>query len=59
MSFKKGEIVQLKSGGPKMTIEDDNCYGGNVTVVWFAGSKMESKNVDPQSLQYWVEPEKK
>lgn len=54
--FKKGDIVQLKSGGPKMTIEDDNLYGGNVCVVWFAGSKMESKNVDPESLQPFVEP---
>lgn len=58
MAFKKGDIVQLKSGGPKMTIEDDKVYGGNVTVVWFAGSKMETKNVDPESLQPFVEPKK-
>jgi len=57
--FKKGDTVQLKSGGPKMTIENDNAYGGNVTVVWFAGSKMESKNLDPESLQPFVEPDGK
>lgn len=56
MAFKKGDIVQLKSGGPKMTIEDEKTYRGDVTVVWFAGSKMESKDVDPETLQKFVEP---
>ena len=59
MTFKKGDIVQLKSGGPKMTIEDNDAYAGNVDVVYFAGSKMENKRVDPESLQLYVEPEKK
>ena len=58
MGFRKGDIVQLKSGGPKMTIEDDDAYGGSVTVAWFAGSKMETKNIDPEALQPYVEPEK-
>jgi uncharacterized protein YodC (DUF2158 family) len=58
-AFKKGDTVQLKSGGPKMTVENDHTYQGDVTVVWFAGSKMESKDVDPESLQLFVEPESK
>ena len=58
MGFKKGDIVQLKSGGPKMTIEDDAGYGGNVSVCWFAGSKMETKSVDPEALKMFEEPDK-
>lgn len=57
-SFKKGDIVQLKSGGPKMVVDDPQSYGGNVDVKWFAGSKMESARVDPETLQPYVEPEK-
>ena len=54
--FKKGDIVQLKSGGPKMTVEDVDSYG--VTVKWFAVSKMESDKVDAEALQPYVEPQK-
>jgi len=37
MDFKAGDVVQLKSGGPKMTIrwiEDDEAY-----CEWFDGKK--------------------
>lgn len=54
--FTKGDIVQLRSGGPKMTVADIDPY--SVTVKWFAGSKMESADVDPEALQPYVEPEK-
>ena len=57
--FKKGDIVQLKSGGPKMTVEHDDLYDGDVAVVWFAGSKMERKSIDQESLQPFVDVEKK
>lgn len=53
--FEKGSVVQLKSGGPKMTV--DAVYAdGDVRVVWFAGSKMESKVVTQDSLNLFVEP---
>lgn len=42
-----------------MTVENDNAYGGDVVVVWFAGSKMETKTVDPETLELFAEPEKK
>lgn len=58
MAFKKGDVVQLKSGGPKMTVDDPEAYNDTVSVKWFAGSKMESARVDPESLQVWVEPAK-
>jgi uncharacterized protein YodC (DUF2158 family) len=54
--FNRGDIVQLKSGGPKMTVSDIDGYG--VTVKWFAGNKMESARVDPEALQAYVEPPK-
>jgi len=42
--FKIGDIVQLKSGGPKMTVTVDSVGGGmdGVRTSWFAGSKHES-----------------
>lgn len=41
--FKVGDIVQLKSGGPKMTVHGVDVSPGmdepRVWCVWFAGSK--------------------
>lgn len=37
--FKVGDIVQLKSGGPKMTVTEIHDTG--VRTAWFAGSKNE------------------
>jgi uncharacterized protein YodC (DUF2158 family) len=37
--FNEGDIVQLKSGGPKMTVK--NIYSeGDLNCQWFAGSKL-------------------
>jgi uncharacterized protein YodC (DUF2158 family) len=43
--FKAGDVVQLKSGGPKMTVEDVDRYGypgdseTKAKCVWFEGTK--------------------
>jgi uncharacterized protein YodC (DUF2158 family) len=42
--FEVGDVVQLKSGGPKMTIENIGKYGMGSTkdeakCVWFDGTK--------------------
>lgn len=55
-TFNKGDIVQLKSGGPKMTVSDIDPHG--ISVKWFAGSKMEHARVDAEALQPFVEPTK-
>jgi len=36
-AFKPGDIVQLKSGGPSMTVDEISNYG--VRAVWFAYGK--------------------
>ena len=50
-SFKIGDIIQLKSGGPKMTVT--HIPIGDKDIVhtsWFAGSKKESGAFPVQAL---------
>lgn len=60
--FSKGDQVQLKSGGPAMTVASPNAMptvsSNNVLVDvrWFAGSKMEAARVDEDALQAYVPP---
>jgi uncharacterized protein YodC (DUF2158 family) len=52
--LKVGDVVQLKSGGPKMTIEEIDNFGGNhnqASCVWFEKSKRESHVFELTSLQ--------
>jgi uncharacterized protein YodC (DUF2158 family) len=39
MSFQPGDVVQLKSGGPRMTI--DNVDGDKVECCWFEKDKQQ------------------
>ncbi len=49
MKFKIGNLVQLKSGGPDMTIADilDN---GLLKCIWFEGNKQFSEYLKPETL---------
>lgn len=51
-SFKNGDIVQLKSGGPKMTVDEvDGQYGkSRIACVWFAGARRERAFFSPETL---------
>lgn len=50
--FKPGDIVQLKSGGPKMTVKESASTDKNIIYCqWFAGSKLESGAFRSESLQ--------
>ena len=49
-AFAIGEIVQLKSGGPKMTVHDYDDYSGTIQCVWFAGAKKENGHFKPEAL---------
>lgn len=49
MAFKVGDIVQLKSGGPKMTITQIS--SPTVYTSWFAGAKNEKAYFHQDALQ--------
>jgi uncharacterized protein YodC (DUF2158 family) len=55
--FKVGDTVQLKSGGPNMTVTklpDPEGFGelgdGEVNCMWFAGAKRERGSFPPEAL---------
>lgn len=50
MAFKVGDIVQLKSGGPKMTVSGV-LDKGNYTCTWFRGATHESGYFNENVLQ--------
>jgi len=47
--FKAGDVVQLKSGGPKMTVQHTG--NGNAVCVWFEGNKKVEGSFNMQGLQ--------
>jgi uncharacterized protein YodC (DUF2158 family) len=51
-TFNVGDIVTLKSGGPKMTVtKDENVLGERlVWTTWFAGSKNEIARFPAEAL---------
>jgi uncharacterized protein YodC (DUF2158 family) len=51
--FKPGDVVQLKSGGPKMTVRELEDQTG-VVCVWFAGSKRETARFEASTLVKWA-----
>ena len=49
--FKLGIIVQLKSGGPEMTVvKIDSKYEGSIFCRWYSGDKFEKESFPPESL---------
>ena len=46
--FKTGDQVQLKSGGPTMTVDD--VIGGTVNCQWFSGAKLNHGSFESGSL---------
>lgn len=49
MEFKPGDIVQLKSGGPTMTVQEID--DGGVFCVWFDKNKQQSSYFAPILLK--------
>jgi uncharacterized protein YodC (DUF2158 family) len=47
-TFTVGEIVQLKSGGPRMTIKSID--GSDVACIWFSGHKLNGRSFPLMTL---------
>jgi uncharacterized protein YodC (DUF2158 family) len=47
--FKVGDVVQLISGGPKMTV--DSVAPPHVYAVWFSGARRESSRFHEDSIE--------
>lgn len=60
--FKPGDVVQLKSGGPAMTISEITTnYDGNLSgyrCEWFKGASNERAHFAEDTLQTYVAPKK-
>jgi len=51
IAFKLGDVVKLKSGGPKMTVIA--IIGDHVRASWFAGSKYEVAHVPIDAIVHF------
>jgi uncharacterized protein YodC (DUF2158 family) len=52
ITFEVGDIVQLKSGGPEMTVQiAPEAPAKNYKCQWFAGKKLESGVFPADSLK--------
>jgi uncharacterized protein YodC (DUF2158 family) len=49
--YQPGDLVQLKSGGPKMVVEQYHTYGSTYECTWFAGSKHNKQQFKEEALQ--------
>lgn len=52
--FKPGDIVLLKSGSPKMTVNSVN--GNTITCVWFVGTTCNKQAFNADALEPYVAP---
>jgi uncharacterized protein YodC (DUF2158 family) len=57
-AFAIGDLVQLRSGGPSMTVQDKT-PNGNLVCQWFGGKKLERGVFDPKTVIPAPEPEEK
>jgi uncharacterized protein YodC (DUF2158 family) len=64
-AFKNGDVVQLKSGGPAMTVNaspgEASASGSprvNYQCVWFKGASKDQAVFDEHLLQSYIAPKK-
>lgn len=57
--FNPGDIVQLKSGGPAMTVAEENTYEkGEYICIWFKGASKERGSFHGDILKSYEAPKK-
>lgn len=59
--FSTGDVVQLKSGGPAMTISEfltDHSKSPRYRCKWFKGASYETNVFEEETLQSYVQPKK-
>lgn len=49
--FETGDVVRLKSGGPKMTVHGEKHRSSQVICVWFDGTERKSGSFSPKTLK--------
>jgi uncharacterized protein YodC (DUF2158 family) len=55
--FKPGDVVELKSGGPKMTVEEVDEEAGGVFCTWFdEGNQPQQRNFIAATLKKAEKP---
>ena len=54
MNFQTGDTVQLRSGGPPMTVEGTR--DGEIRCTWFTGGLRQAEYFDPAMLVRIVPP---
>jgi uncharacterized protein YodC (DUF2158 family) len=57
--FNVGDVVQLKSGGPRMTVNRQIGPVGSIfECAWFVGTDLKTGQFSESALQPWKEPER-
>jgi uncharacterized protein YodC (DUF2158 family) len=51
VNLNTGDVAELKSGGPAMTVEGRQVQGGALFCVWFDGKTRESALFKPETLR--------
>jgi uncharacterized protein YodC (DUF2158 family) len=49
--FSLGDVVKLKSGGPKMTVNNSYGDGRTLSCVWFVGTEQKEARFSPEALE--------
>ena len=54
--FKPGDVVYLKSGGPKMTVKEFDQKVNEVICEWFNENDLKERGFHPDTLKMYTTP---
>lgn len=49
--FEKGDVVRLKTGGPRMTVQGRRVHGDDLICKWFDDDGANKESFAPESLE--------